>query len=655
MTPDTRIADLSMYNVTYHGDPYNYDQLYDPAYYTVEIDWALVAANVSGLLLRVGIGSRKDPVFDRLRAAAIQYGIPFGIYHAYNPFEAPQLQANLIVQWCPTYPQLGVWGDIEMGNAIAAVTLVYLAMLDHEYSHTTGIYSGGPYLDAHFTPAQQAQLEWRLLWIAGYPNFWPPYAWNKGANHALHQYTDKYPLPGLAKPCDMSIIGPTWPYGSPPMSTILPGAGHGFHGEASNQIIPIIERGLTLGIHYKVFNSVHNPGRLRDAWDRDHNILTISRFKQPHTALGERWENGQDMEVWSQDEHLAAARSSIQLLFDNTNAWERGGIKLYTPGINEVNLTGWAADWTCIGQHMHLLIDEAERREQEFGFPIRLGIPGIAQGKPEYHQMRQMIATGIFDRMATRGDRFTVHAGRYRWETSPEIPGLGVVIPGAPSCPPYGGSGDGRVNYFYAMGIRCRFVLTEAYDGLDEMVEPAIRTPRMKQTDDLYRHNPYYDGICWYECVDNKDSPWEDTDFTPTFRSNVFEKEMQAQALVANPTPGPAPVPEDPMPYYTDSQVASLRGLFNGQIASSNTGLGILAAGHTYKAGDVVLANTNPLVTYVSPGGAVKDKRPATPPGGDMIAYDLNVIAVSADNLWLEVAAGLWVKGTDVVLKKAAA
>lgn len=538
MSPPTEVADWSMYQCVYHGDPHNFDQLYDPAYWTVVVDWVQVAAHVAGLMLRAGIGTRKDPCFDRLRAGAIAHGIPWGAYHAYNPFEPAQAQAQLVWTWVAEVPPLGVWADIEMGNAIIAVTLVYLAMLDHEFGLLVGIYSGGPYLDAHFTPAQQDQLDERLLWIAGYPNYYPPYGWDKGARHALHQYTDKFPLPGLPRPCDMSVPGPTWPYGSNPMPTLRPGAGHGFHGEQSNQIIPIIERGLTLGIHYKCFNSVHNPGRLRDAFDRDPNILTICRFKFPHTDLGERWENGQDVEKWSEDEHVACARSQVQLIFDNTNPWERAGIRFYTPGINEWNLTGWNANWTAVGHHLHLMMDEAERREHEFGFPIRLAVPGISQGKPEYHQMQQLVATGCFDRMGVRGDRFTVHAGRYRWEMDPGIPGLGVVIPGAPICPPYGGSGDGRINYFYALGVTCRFILTEAYDGLDSATPPAVRTARMKQTDDLYRHNPYYDGTCWYETVDNPDSPWRDTDFTPTERSDVFEKEMRVQANVANPTQG---------------------------------------------------------------------------------------------------------------------
>lgn len=72
---------------------------------------------------------------------------------------------------------------------------------------------------------------------------------------------------------------------------------------------------------------------------------------------------------------------------------------------------------------------------------------------------------------------------------------------------------------------------------------------------------------------------------------------------------------------------------------------------HVWKVGDIALANTNPLITYTAPNGPVKDKRPPTPPGGPMVTYDLNVLEVTADQLWLRVAAGLWVKAADVKLK----
>lgn len=399
----------------------------------------------------------------------------------------------------------------------------------------TWVYSGGPYLNAHFTAPQQAAWGDRPLWIAGYPNYWPPLGWNKGANHTLHQFTDKYQLPGMTHLCDMSRDNPAHPL-EPSMPTLTPGAGHGFHGEQTNQIIPLIKRGLQLGIHYKLLNSVHNPGRCRDAFDLDPAITTMSRFKFPHTEQGERWENGQDVEFWSEAEHLACARAQIQLCFTNTNAWERAGIKFYTPGINEWNLDGDLANWTAVGHHLHLMMDEAENRSAEFGQTIRLAVPGISQGKPQYWQMQQMIATGCFDRMAARGDLFTVHEGRFRWETGDPIPGLGITIPQAPACPTYGGSGTGRINYWYDLGVRCDFAVTECYDGLSSAADPAARLARMKQTDDLYRHNPHYRGTAWFEFVDNADSDWRDTDFTPTVKSTVFEAEMIRESHVANPT-----------------------------------------------------------------------------------------------------------------------
>lgn len=492
---------------------------------------AFRAAGRTFCIVKATDGTATDPAYTAHRDGARAAGMNVGYYHMLEPGDgaaqarkfaaATAGQPETLLYGRPRY-----WVDVERPGVTADVLTAFIAEWNSlRPLAKLGIYTGlGAWADT-IGPGH-AQFAALPLWCGSLQR---PAIWSATA---IQQNPVPGHLPGYAGPLDLDEIKDA------PMAQPTPGAGHGFHGEQTNQIIPLIRRGIQLGIKYKLLNSVHNPGRCKDAHDLLPDMDTISRFKFPHTPVGERWENGQDVEQWDEAEHLACARAQIQLCFDNTNPTERAGIKFYTPGINEWNLTGDLANWTCVGHHLHLMMDEAERRTGEFGQIIRLAVPGLSQGKPQYWQMKQVIATGCFDRMRARGDLFTVHEGRYRWETGDPIPGLGVVIPQAPHCPPYGGSGTGRINYWYDLGIQCDFAVTECYDGLSSAADPADRLFRMKQTDDLYRHNPHYRGTAWFEFVDNDDSDWRDTDFTPTVQSNIFEQEMVAQANVPNPTPG---------------------------------------------------------------------------------------------------------------------
>jgi len=506
------------------------------------LPWAEWAGRVSVVCIQTYHGDHVEPLADVHLANALVAGYShIGAYALLWPGQTAEQAAAFI----RTLKSAHTWAalDVEVAGLVGTDVLNWCTYFSANCSLSLVLY-GNNQLAAII--AAYPELKRYGVWYAGYPTFpnlctVPPFPQPRNVPASLAervvgwQYAgDNGRLPPYTGAIDLT----TWYEipGATPMPTLSPGAGHGFHGEQTNQIIPLIQRGLAIGVRYKLLNSVENPGRCKDAHDLLPEMATISRFKFPPTAIGERWENGQDVEQWTEDEHLACARAQIQILFDRTNPTERAGIKFYTPGINEWNLSGDQADWTCVGHHLQLMMDEAERRSSEFGQVIRLAVPGISQGKPQYWQMKQVIATGCFDRMAARGDLFTVHEGRYRWETGDPIPGLGDVIPQAPRCPPYGGSGTGRINYWYDLGITCDFAVTECYDGWSSEADPAVRLFRMKQTDDLYRHNPHYRGTAWFEFVDNDDSQWRDTDFTPTVRANVFEAEMIAQANVPNPT-----------------------------------------------------------------------------------------------------------------------
>jgi GH25 family lysozyme M1 (1,4-beta-N-acetylmuramidase) len=213
---DVLISDWAMYQSDFHGDPNSIADKYNPAKWTVNIDFDKACASLAGVIFRVGVGWRKDPCFDRYLAGIKPTGKPWGIYHAFWPENGTTGsldQAQLVPRWCPERPPLGVWGDLEAGNPNWGQTDAYLRELDKAYGINADVYSGGPFLNSHFDANAQAILSRRLLWIAGYPNYWPPLGWNKGADHTLHQFTDRYQLPGMTHLCDMSRVNPAsrWP------------------------------------------------------------------------------------------------------------------------------------------------------------------------------------------------------------------------------------------------------------------------------------------------------------------------------------------------------------------------------------------------------------------------------------------------------------
>lgn len=202
------VSDWSRYQGTFLGG-----DVWVVENYRIDIDWArLKASGIKGVIVRVGYGYRKDPCFDRFVAGLKSIGMPWGIYHFYLESLGPRQQAHLVRQWCPENPPLGVWADFEDGSGDATFIRcnTYLLELDSLFGRKTGIYSGGPYMNANFNLFEQTQWRGRPTWWAGYPNFITAAGWvGYVPNHVLHQFTDAYRLDGMPRPVDMSRLNRT--------------------------------------------------------------------------------------------------------------------------------------------------------------------------------------------------------------------------------------------------------------------------------------------------------------------------------------------------------------------------------------------------------------------------------------------------------------
>jgi hypothetical protein len=220
MPPTVLVLDWSKYNFVFRGDPNVDADQYDPTKWTVDVDWAVFVAEcrrrgVQGVIVRLNVGMRKDPVFDRLVAALEAHGLAWGIYvvplHRLTS-AGPLTQATQIATWCQKTPPLGVWVDIEDGNAAGlpfAWLWEYLGHLDAYFQRPAGLYSGGPFMDRTFRLDEQRRLRGRPVWWAGYPNFITPAGWvGYAPTHHLHQFTASYAMAGLRKLCDCSRLNP---------------------------------------------------------------------------------------------------------------------------------------------------------------------------------------------------------------------------------------------------------------------------------------------------------------------------------------------------------------------------------------------------------------------------------------------------------------
>ena len=73
------------------------------------------------------------------------------------------------------------------------------------------------------------------------------------------------------------------------------------------------------------------------------------------------------------------------------------------------------------------------------------------------------------------------------------------------------------------------FVITEWYDGLKRVHDPALRLARMKWYDRLVRRNPWCRGFLPFELTDIVNGPWWQVHSTLMFKSDAMLADMVAE------------------------------------------------------------------------------------------------------------------------------
>lgn len=192
----------------------------DLSKYNIVTDWKAVAANVEGIILRVGYrgyGSGKivlDPMFETYAKSCYNYGIPFGIYfmsQAINPIEAME-EADFSLNYAEKYNiKLPIFIDSEDGDGTARVVRAdALSKLDRtdvcEFFCKTitnsrrkaGVYAS---TDWFKNKLDVSRLTKYLLWVAQYGP-------QCTAKHRVDmwQYTSKGFTPGIQGYVDQSTV-----------------------------------------------------------------------------------------------------------------------------------------------------------------------------------------------------------------------------------------------------------------------------------------------------------------------------------------------------------------------------------------------------------------------------------------------------------------
>lgn len=148
----------------------------DVSSYQTSIDFdKLLDRGIWFIIARASIGVYPDSKYQQHKAGAIQYGLPFGAYHAWIPTTSAANNAATMVKAQPTRPPVGAWLDIEAH----ADNLTWLQTSEHIYQTLeyldktyglTGIYTNQEAWQRLIHPSyyDKLRLAERPLWVANY-------------------------------------------------------------------------------------------------------------------------------------------------------------------------------------------------------------------------------------------------------------------------------------------------------------------------------------------------------------------------------------------------------------------------------------------------------------------------------------------------------
>ena len=569
------------------------------------LPWDAWRSQVEIVVIQTYHGDHAEPLSDIHLANALMAGYQhIGAYAFLYAGRGAEQCAAFLAALNPAYSFCAL--DIEQAGVSAADVLAWCNWYD-AHCHLPLVLYGNNALSAIM--AQYPQLDRYGVWWANYPLGTanvsaPPAGWHPSAPDTLNvvawQFTGTGRLPPYSGDIDLSI----W-YSTPGVSmtpVVSHGSKLGIHSITNHALLPLVRKAVSLGLTWPVVKCVNDGSSFPAIKAISPATLCILRLMPTNKDD----EGLQNCDQWNDAQRQAWAKRLLDLYYANGHA----GADYYDP-INEPGAHG-VSIYTGYGLALLELVWQANAAG------IKLSVPALPQGTPEYAEMLALKATGIFKALKAGGHLWDCHEGVMAHQ--PIDYGYGDLIPGAPSVPLGAGSTNFRHRYLYSLlaaDERPPLVISEWYGG-------KLGLEQIKWYDARLRETPYALAFLPYTIDPTPD--WANEDYTPTYNADLF-----AYLVAEKDNPNGVTT----MPYYTDAQVAQIKSILDNPSA----------APHVWRAGDVALAVANPLTTYAAPGGAVHDTRVG-------VTYDLDVGAVSTDGLWLQVASlPLWVRAADVKLK----
>ena len=283
------------------------------------------------------------------------------------------------------------------------------------------------------------------------------------------------------------------------------------------------------------------------------------------------------------------------------------------------------------------LILECEKRNavrRASGRPeIHLGIGCLPQGVPEWEEMLQLVDYNdgqLFKFIRQYGHIWVCHEGVY--QDDPIDKYYGDLIPGSP---PVAGAGAYNFRWMYlfsillARGLLVPILIAEFYDGGGYPGDPDGHVVRFSWYDVLIAALPRemaacVIAICGFTC--NPGPGWTGANYDDFYLSDQLKAYRQKVRERINGVTN--------MPNISDADYAAL-------VTANTATAGILAKYKLWRVGDVAIAVANPLQLYDASHNASGAPRPN-------VTYDINILAVSDDGQWLQVAPALYVRAADV-------
>lgn len=151
----------------------------DVSFYQGVIDFAIMAKQTKGIIIRAGQGTREDSKFVANYSIAKSKGLKRGIYWFYDDRYSPREQFEALKKLLDKYglPEMEIWCDWEntYGGGFGKLrdVVAFMQLIEKEYAAAVvGMYTGFYWFTEHSNPVanffQYQYLKNKPLWLAYY-------------------------------------------------------------------------------------------------------------------------------------------------------------------------------------------------------------------------------------------------------------------------------------------------------------------------------------------------------------------------------------------------------------------------------------------------------------------------------------------------------